>query len=100
MQVDACTGFAQFCIGPRPFACCFEVSFKGLLAVIPRNIKVDDNVVLRHLQIMQPARVQIGQFRAHIFPFLGRCAIFVGVLGRQVFANIIQNRVLHLEIDP
>ena len=100
MQVDARTGFTQFCIGFWPLACRFQIPFKGLLAVLSRNIKVDHDVILRHLDVMQSARVQICQFCLYLFPFLSRRSGFIGILGRAVLANIIQNRVLNFEIDP
>ena len=100
MQVDSCARFAQFCIGSRPLACRFEVSFKGLFAILSRNIKVDDDVILGYLDIMQPARIEVRQLRLYVFPVVGWCAVFFCVLCRTVLTNIIQNRVLYLEIDP
>ena len=100
MQVDARSGFTQFCIGFRPLACRFQISLKRLLAILSRNIKVNNDVVLWHLDVMQSARVQICQLCLYLFPFLSRSSGFIGILGRAVLANIIQNRVLNLEIDP
>ena len=94
MQMDTCTRFTQLCIGLWPLACRFQVLLEGLLPIVSGNIKIDDDMVLGHLQVMQSACVQICQLCLHILPFLGRCAVFVGILRRTVLANIIQNRLL------
>ena len=70
MQVDASTALAQFCVRSRPLACLFQIPFKAFLTRLIWNIKVDDNVVLRHLDIMEPRRVQSRQGCFHIVPFL------------------------------
>lgn len=47
MQVDAAAAFTHLRIGCRPLARLFQIPLKGLSALVIRNIKVDDDVVLK-----------------------------------------------------
>lgn len=100
MQMDARTGFAQLRISPGPFGCSFKIFLKAFLSIRSRNIKVDDDMLLRNPHVMKPRRIKVGQRRADIFPFIGRGSVLIGILCRASRANIIQKRVLLFELDP
>ena len=53
MQVDARTRFAKLGIGLWPFGSSFKVALKALTPIRAGNIKVNDDVILRDLYIMQ-----------------------------------------------
>ena len=60
MQVDAAAAFTHLRIGRRPLARLFQIPLKGLSALVIRNIKVDDDVVLRHFDIVKFCGVDGG----------------------------------------
>ena len=51
--MDTMTTLTDLGIGWRPLTRLCQVQVKALVSVLVRNIKVDDNMVLRHLDIME-----------------------------------------------
>ena len=59
MQMDALTAFADLGIGRRPLTRLCQVQVKALVAIFVRNIEVDDDMVLRHLDIVEFRGIQL-----------------------------------------
>ena len=100
MQVDARTRFTKLSIGLWPFGSSFKVALKALTPIRAGNIKVNDDVVLRDLYIVQLFCIDPGQSGFDILPLLHGSAIFVRILRQAVLANIIKERMLLLQFDP
>ena len=89
MKVDTCSGFTEFGIRNRPFAYFFQVLGLRLLTFVVLEIEVDDNMVLRDLDIVKLGRVNIPESSRDLFPGLGRNTRSRCVLSRLVCQNII-----------
>ena len=81
MQVDAAATLAYLRISGRPLARLGQIPLKGLLALLVRNIKVDDDVVFRELDVVQLAGVQGGQLCPDTLPFVTGRAFSACILG-------------------
>ena len=57
--MDTLTTLADLGIGRRPLTRLCLVQVKALIAILVRNIKVDDNMVLRHLDIVEFRGIQL-----------------------------------------
>ena len=55
MQMNAASAFADLRIGRRPFARFGQIAFKAFVALVVRNIKVDDDVILRKFDVVEAA---------------------------------------------
>ena len=62
VQMDAASAFAYLRIGRGPLTRFCQISLKALVALVVRNIKVNDDVILRKFDIMEAAGVQLGEF--------------------------------------
>ena len=58
--MDTPTTLADLGIGRRPLTRLCQVQVKALIAILIRNIKVDDDMVLRHLDIVELRGIQQG----------------------------------------
>ena len=73
VQMDAASAFTHLRIGRGPLTRLCQISLKTFVALVIRNIKVDDDVVLRKFDIVEPVSIQLGEFSGDLFPFLSRC---------------------------
>ena len=73
VQVNAASALTNFRIGRRPLACFGQIALKAFVALVVRNIKVDDNVIRRKFDVVKAAGVQLGEFSRDLFPFLSGC---------------------------
>ena len=96
MQVDAATAFTHLRIGCRPLARLFQIPLKGLSALVIRNIKVDDDVVLRHFDIVKFCGVDGGQLRCDLLPFPPGRALLIGILRQTAGAVPVEGGGLSL----
>ena len=96
MQVDAAATLAYLRISGRPLARLGQIPLKGLLALLVRNIKVDDDVVFRELDVVQLAGVQGGQLCPDTLPFVTGRAFSACILGGAVGAVLVKRRSLPL----
>ena len=96
MQVDAAAALAYLRISGRPLARLGQIPLKGLLALLIRNIKVDDDVVFRELDVVQLAGVQGGQLCPDTLPFVTGRAFSACILGGAVGAVLVKRRSLPL----
>ena len=69
MQMNPLPAFTQFCISGRPFARLLQIQFKRLVSVLIRNIKVDNNMIFRNLDIVEFRRINTAQLRFYFLPF-------------------------------
>ena len=91
VQVDATAAFTHLCISRRPLARLGQIPFKGLIALFVRNIKVDDDVILRQLYIVELRGIKLREFRMHTLPFSLRGSLSSCVLSRAVHATSIKD---------
>ena len=82
--MDTLTTLADLGIGRRPLTRLCQVQVKTLIAVLVRNIKVDDNMVLRHLDIVELRGIQLRKSLRDFFPFLRGRFFRCGILSRTV----------------
>ena len=82
--MDTLTTLADLGIGWRPLTRLCQVQVKALIAVLVRNIKVDDDMVLRHLDIVEFRGIQLRKSLRDFFPFLRGRFFRCGILSRTV----------------
>ena len=93
------TAFTEFCVGWRPFTRFLEIQFKRLIAVLILNIKVDNNVVLRDLHIMQSGCRQVTQLGRNFIP-LGSWRLFSrSILSRTIRTFSVKDRFLFQKLN-
>ena len=86
VQMDALARLAHLGVGRRKFGCGLEVPLQGLLAVLATKVEVDDDVVLRDHDPMEPGGVQLLERGPHRIPLLHRVP---GLGWRRVLRRII-----------
>ena len=68
--MDTFTRFTQFCVRSGPFTSFFNILLKTLIAILIRNIEVNDNVILWDFDIMNLGCINIRQLGFDVLPFL------------------------------
>ena len=96
MQVDAAAALTHLRIGRRPLARLLQIPFKGFSTLLVRNIKVDDDMVLRQFDIVKFCGVEGGQLGGDLFPLSPGRTLVIGILGQAVGAIPVEGRGLAL----
>ena len=99
MQMDALTAFADLGIGRRPLTRLCQVQVKALVAIFVRNIEVDDDMVLRHLDIVEFRGIQLRKSLRDLFPFLRGRFFRCGILSRTVRTILIKCGYCSIELN-
>ena len=99
MQMDAAAAFAHLRIGRRPFARFLQIPLEAFISLVIRNIKVDNDMILRKLDIVEPAGVQLREFGGDTFPLFGRCFIGRGILRRAVSTLAVKYRLIGTKLN-
>ena len=91
VQMDAAAALAHLCICRRPFTRLGQIPFKGLITLFVRNIKVNDDMVLRQLYIVELGGVQLRKLSANSLPFSLRGSFGSCILSRAICAARIKD---------
>ena len=101
MQMQTTTTFAKLSISWRKLPGCLNIELHRLVTIFVLLIKVDHDMPINiRLYIMKAMRVKILKSRVNFIPRSLRFLVFVSVLSRTVFQNIIQLTMHVSQIQP
>ena len=91
MKMNTTPGFGQLCVGLGPMCSSFQIAFKRFFSVSSFQIKIDDDIVLGNLDVMELGGVQVLEFSSAFVPAIDWGASVIRILGRTIGTNIIED---------
>ena len=91
MKMNTAPGFGQLCVGLGPLRSSLQIAFKRFLSVSSFQIKIDDDMVLGILDLVELGCVQVLEFSSAFVPAVDGGASVIRILGRTIGTNIIED---------